>query len=101
MDFKTHNDKTIDVCGTSLVGEINVGYNKLKKVFGNPTDSDGYKSDAEWEIEFEDGETASIYNWEDGKNYNKKNGLPKTKITNWHIGAKNDVIVNRIEALLK
>lgn len=89
MKYLTHNQKKdIVTCCTSLVGEIAVDYATLKRFFGQPTGSDGYKSDAEWEIEFEDGKVATIYNWKDGKNYNGKDGLPKTKITNWHIGGK-------------
>ena len=76
-------------------------YSKLKKVFGEPGPSDGYKSDAEWEIEFEDGQVATIYNWKNGKNYKGYNGTPKTKITNWHIGGKSKVVLTRIEFLLK
>ena len=86
MNFKTHNNKNIDTDGSSVVGTINVEYSTLTKVFGNPTPSDGCKSDAEWEIEFSDGTVATIYNWKNGKNYRGSSGLPKTKITCWHIG---------------
>lgn len=100
MKYLTHNQKKINVGGTCLVGEIVVSYKILKRVFGQPTGSDGYKSDAEWEIEFEDGEVATIYNYKDGKNYNGRSGLPKTKITNWHIGGKDKEVVERIEILI-
>lgn len=93
MKFITHNDAEFpgdEAVGTSLVGHIIVDYAKLKKAFGNPTKSDGYKSDAEWEILFEDGTIATIYNYKDGKNYLGKNGKPKTKIRDWHIGGKDE-----------
>jgi|ERR1035437_526899 hypothetical protein len=90
MKFKTHNQKEIKTGGTSLMGYVNVGYKKLKKVFGEPTESDGYKSDAEWEIEFEDETIATIYNYKDGKNYLGEDGIDTAKITDWHIGG-NDI----------
>ncbi len=101
MNYVTHNDKRIQSCGGSCLGEINANYSTLKKLFGKPTDSDGYKSDAEWEIEFEDGKSGYIYNWKDGKNYNGKSGTPKTKITEWHIGGVSKEVVTRIEFLVR
>ncbi len=86
MKFKTHNDKIIETNSTSLVGVIKVPYYELIKMFGEPMGGDGDKTDAEWEIEFEDGTIATIYNWKDGKNYNGDSGIPTEKITNWHIG---------------
>jgi hypothetical protein len=57
--------------------------------------------DAEWEIEFEDGKVATIYNYKDGKNYNGKSGLPKRKITDWHIGGYSKDVMERVQNLLK
>lgn len=90
MKFKTHNQTDVNICGTSLVGYITCDYSTLKKVFGKPHESDGYKVDAEWDIEFADGVVASIYNYKSGKNYNGRSGTAKTKITNWHIGGFNN-----------
>lgn len=101
MNFKTHNQTKVKVGGTSLVGEIVTNYKTLKKLFGKPHGSDGYKSDAEWYIEFEDGLVATIYNWKDGKNYCGKSGLPKSKITDWHIGGIERVVVNRIQEMIE
>jgi hypothetical protein len=99
--FYTHNDKEIDCIGTHLQGEITTTYAQLKALFGQPHDGDGYKVDAEWEIEFADGTVATIYNWKDGKNYNGKHGLPKTKITDWHIGGNDKKAIQKLEELLK
>lgn len=49
-----------------------------------------HKTDAEWEIEM-NGKVMTIYNYKDGKNYNGRNGLPVSKITEWHIGSADDV----------
>jgi hypothetical protein len=100
LTFITHNDSEIDNGGTSLVGSIDIGYNQLKKVFGKPLTYDkGDKVDAEWLIQFNDGSVATIYNYKNGKNYDNK-GLPKTKITNWHIGGFSDAVVLKLEVVL-
>ena len=101
IQFHTHNTKkSIDAGGTHLQGAIETTYAKLKAMFGQPTDGDGYKVDAEWEIEFEDGTIATIYNWKNGKNYNGARGLAKTKITNWHIGGHSSKATDKVLELL-
>jgi hypothetical protein len=99
MKFKTHNDNIPFISGW-LQGQIIADYKELKKLFGKPTKGDEYKVDAEWEILFEDGSYATIYNWKDGKNYNGKSGTPITKITDWHIGGENKNAIPHIESLL-
>lgn len=70
----------------SLVGNIDVPYKKLVKLLGKPNaNGDEYKTDAEWNIRV-NGKFMSIYNYKDGKNYNGKNGIATTKLTDWHIG---------------
>ena len=86
MKFKTHNDKPINIGGTHLQGEIIVSYAELVKIFGKPDKGDDYKIDAEWNLEFEDGTIATIYNYKNGKNYCGRSGMAKSKITEWHIG---------------
>lgn len=76
---------------TSLSGYIFTDYKKIKKLFGMPNSvGDTYKVDAEWEFDM-NGKRMTIYNYKDGKNYNGASGLPKTKITEWHIGSGDDV----------
>lgn len=99
-NFLTHNEKEINVSDTSLVGYVNTTYSKLFEKFGEPIDGDGYKTDAEWEIEFPDGEIATIYNYKDGKNYNGDKGLKVERITKWHIGGFNNSVVERIIKIL-
>jgi len=102
MFFQTHNDKRIrqaqpiNCIGTHFQGHLTLNYNDIKKVFGKPLGGDGYKVDAKWEIEFADGVVATIYNYKDGKNYNGASGLPKTKITDWHIGGHDERAVRNV-----
>lgn len=89
------------VNGTSLQGYITADFKVLKKLFGKPTDGDGYKVDAEWCLEFSDGVVATIYNYKDGKNYNGARGTPKTQITEWHVGGRSARAVANVEDMLE
>ena len=54
--YTTHNEvDDIDCMGTSLAGEIEISFYDLFETFGRPEDGDGYKLDAHWSIEWEDG----------------------------------------------
>jgi hypothetical protein len=102
MKFVTHNQSNINIGETCLQGYINVEYSTLKKLFGKPSAfGDGYKTDAEWYIQFEDGSVATIYNWKNGKNYCGKEGTPKTKITKWNIGGNDVSVVEKLESIFK
>jgi len=101
MNFKTHNQKYVRIDGTSLQGYIITEYNTLKKAFGKPNNGDKYKIDAEWDIEFDDGLVATVYNWKDGKAYLGADGTPKTKIVDWHIGGKSQEAVVRVIEILE
>lgn len=85
MKFQTHNQKEINFIGTGYITEINISYKEIKNTFGKSFEN-GYKVDAMWVIEFEDGTIATIYNYKNGKNYMGKSGTPKTKINEWNIG---------------
>lgn len=85
---------------TSLQGYVDTTYKKLVDAFGEPTGNDGYKTDAEWDLVFEDGTVASIYNYKDGKNYNGDDGMDVENITDWHIGGYNKLAVERVTELL-
>jgi len=85
-----------------LQGYVDVEYSTLKKVFGKEhSDGDGYKVDAEWMLKFSDGTYATIYNYKDGKNYNGKAGLAKSKITDWHVGGSTSLAVQHVEAAIE
>lgn len=101
MKFVTHNQNPrIDPTGTHLQDCINITYAEIKKVFGKPCAADGYKVDAEWDIEFEDGTIATVYNYKDGRNYNGRKGTATTKITDWHIGGTSKRAVELVKAAL-
>ena len=90
-----------NVSGTSLQGYIKCDYATLVRVFGNETsDGDGYKVDAEWELEFSDGVVATIYNWKNGKNYCDDDGLEVSEMTEWHVGGYSKQAVANVTKML-
>lgn len=102
MNFKTHNDGIDSPFGTSLIGYVVADYFKLKDMFGKPMGkSADNKSDAEWNILFDDGTVATIYNYKDGVAYRGRNsGTPKTKIRNWHVGGNSERAIELVKKLL-
>lgn len=86
MNFKTHHQTRMDINWTSLQGYIQSPYEDLKKLFGDPMEGDGFKVDAEWNVRFEDGTVATIYNYKTGRNYLGADGLDVEDITEWHVG---------------
>lgn len=97
MQYVTHNqDNQIDINGSCLQGSVDCDYKTLVKLFGKPGKVDKYKVDAKWDIKFQDGTIATIYNYKDGKNYCGNEGTPKTKIRDWHIGGFSNKAVELI-----
>ena len=89
MEFITHNDTDKWFSdGTYLQGYLTADYNDLVEAFGKPNTSDGYKSDAGWDIKWEDGTVSTIYNWKNGNNYNQ-DGTKTESIIEWNVGGKN------------
>lgn len=95
MKFKVaENEKTN---GTSLRGTVSTTYDEIIKIFGEPTyvESDpDEKVTAEWDIEFEDGVVATIYD------YKEYTGKPPLARYDWHIGGHDTKAVHHVlEAL--
>jgi hypothetical protein len=84
------NDASIALSGTSLINIFSFDYSTIVNTFGYPDEGDGYKTDAEWSIELDNGDVVTIYNYKDGKNYNDHDGLEVEEITNWHFGGNNE-----------
>ena len=85
-----------DADGTCLQDYVTVSYQTIVAKYGNPITSDGYKVDAEWIIQWDDGQVGTLYNWKNGKNYLGEDGLPVEKIKEWNIGGKSKIVGKRI-----
>lgn len=101
MKFTTHNDTKIDADYTSFQGGIKINYATLVNVFGKPDVGDGYKTDAEWIIQFANGVVATIYNYKDGQNYNGASGTKTENIRDWHIGGRDNVVVDMVKGVIE
>jgi hypothetical protein len=95
MYYKTHSqDDTIDTNGTFLQGKINLPYSKLEKVLGAPMRFQDDKVRVEWDIVFNDGLVATIYDW---KEYSRA----PHEVTDWHIGGRDYDVVSRVYTILR
>jgi hypothetical protein len=92
------NAHDINTSGTCLQGYINAGYDEITSAFGYPLSVDflDNKVDAEWDIEFEDGTVATIYNWKNGKSYLGAEGLHLCDIKQWNIGGYDKSAVDKV-----
>jgi hypothetical protein len=99
--FITHNDtdKWLSA-GTHLIGHITCNYEDIVEVFGKPNESDGYKSDAGWDIKWNDGTVSTIYNWKNGNNYNN-DGTRTESIVEWNVGGKDQKALNYVLRAIK
>ena len=96
MKFQTHNEVDVNCIGTSFQGYLDISYDDLCSIFGQPFDG-SYKVDKEWELLFEDGVVATIYNYKDGVNYlGDEEGIPFELIRDWHVGGFDKRSVERI-----
>jgi len=101
MEYKILNEYSNEINGTCLRGDIEISYEKLVVLFGEPFDWDGYKTDGTWVLKFSDGLIATIYNWKNGKKYLGKYGKDIRDIYHWHIGGHKDQVVKRVHTLCK
>lgn len=101
MKYKTHNEIEIPFESSWLQGHIEVSYTNLVKAFGEPILTHSDKTDAEWEIQFEDGTIATIYNYKNGKNYLGSGGKNVHDIMWWNIGGRGIKVVDLVGKILK
>lgn len=100
MLFKTINNSN-KTFGSSYKGEIQYNFWHLVNKLGSPVIGSGdNKITACWNLLFNDGTVATIYNYKDGVNYNKSNGVALDNITNWHVGGHSDKALTLVKELL-
>lgn len=88
MKYYVRNDHEFAYL-TSNQGEMVISYGSLVALFGEPMPGDGYKTQAEWILQFEDGTCATIYDWKEGDAYlGEGQGIPATEVLVWHIGGR-------------
>ena len=89
--------------GTCLRGYCaDISYYELVQIFGEP--DEGFdKSDAEWVVENDNGEIATIYNYKTGRNWNGTAGMDVEIMhdAHWHIGGTKDEIADELNEFLR
>jgi hypothetical protein len=108
MEYATHNEKNIDVNKTFVQGHVNMNYFVLIDVLGSPIaiedpysvigEGTDHKVDWEWNIEFEDGTVATIYNWKNGPGYGGE-ATHGGQIRRWHVGGHSQRALENVQAL--
>ena len=85
------NEPSIDTNGTSFSDDVSVSIDTIVDLFGEPELMSFGKTDAEWNIEMDDGSVVTIYNWMNGENANgDEDGTPLELIYDWHLGGDVD-----------
>ena len=94
--FKRSSDYTASN-GTHLITTVKVSPESLTRCFGEPDESDGYKSSMEWLFEDGEGNVVTLYDWKSTKLYSPE--LPSADILRvspfmheFHIGAHSSTV---------
>lgn len=82
------------ISGSSLVGEIVASFDEIREAFGDPgRPMDPAKTQVGWQLEFEDGTIATIYDW--------KKPFPVTLVQLWNIGGHDEMALDRVEEVVR
>ena len=87
------------VCGLNVgnihatfLGIVTASYKELVDAFGQPKAGDGYKTEAEWDVELISGHSVTIYNFKNSRSYDSKNPTIK-RVREWSVnGTDSDAI---------
>lgn len=99
--------KNPGILNCSLKGYIVCSYDELVRIFGEPNMPMSKYMEVEvgWDILFEDGTYAYIYNWKNGPEYLEDESIDIKKINEWNVGGNTshafELIKNEIEGTEK
>ena len=81
--------------GTCYRATIEVSYQDLVEVWGEPSKGDEYKVEAEWVIRPTRNSVITIYNYKNSRSYDSS--YPEiTTVREWHIGGHSADVVDRL-----
>ena len=95
--FTTHNQGHVDIAGTHLIGYLEASGDDITRVFGpsmEPNSLDA-KTDWEWQVRFDDGTVATIYNYKNGPNYGHTD-VKQSDVWRWHVGGRDEQAHSRV-----
>lgn len=95
-----------EMSGTSFQGYyLKLPYARIVAVLGEPSpdSTDGYKVSTEWDLQFEDGTVATVYDYKETNLYSDELPSPEklraSKFSDWHIGGFSMKAVFRLREL--
>ena len=100
MNYQTHNTADVNASGSCMQGKITCPFSLLVTLFGEPESGDADKVDAFWSIRFDDGVTATIYNWKNGKNYCGSLAPTVDQITKWNVGGYEKAAAEHVRGIM-
>ena len=93
--------------GSCFKSYLTADYKELVRLFGEPTNGDGYKVQAEWIVILPDDDglehVATIYDWKQGMAYwgIEGEGIPPEMVKEWHIGGRSYRAVELLNAYIE
>lgn len=83
----------METTGTGLQGYVDIEFDELVKVFGEPEFFQGVKMQAQWAIKDQDGNVITIYDY--------KESHPPQEHIHWHVGGRDEKAVRSLKNILK
>ena len=79
--------------GSSYKGTIEISYQDLVDIWGEPEKGDAYKTEAEWVIRLPKNKVITIYNYKSSRSYSDSNP-PVTGLREWHVGGRGSDVID-------
>lgn len=83
----------------AFLGTLNATYKDLVKAFGKPKAGDGYKTEAEWDVELDEGFFVQIYNYKNSQSYNSKSPTIK-QVREWSVNGTDSDAIEWVKGML-
>jgi len=88
--------------GTALQGYLNLSYDEIVSIFGDPNYGSSGDNKTDWEWIFEiDKKIVTIYNYKDGPSYTGESDIKPSDIKDWHVGGKSFSVLKLISNYIK
>lgn len=91
--IKAAKEKPTETTGTMYMATVEISYQDLFDIFGEPQSGDQYKTQAEWTILLPKNKVLTIYNYKNSRSYSGE--FPEiTDVKEWHIGGRGEGVVD-------
>jgi hypothetical protein len=83
----------------TFLGTVAATYKDLVDTFGKPKAGDGYKTEAEWDVELIPGCFVQIYNYKNSRSYDSKNPTIK-RVREWSVNGTDSDAIEWVKGML-